>query len=220
MPTMAVVQKEFRKRSKRVQNMILRVVCLIALLSVFHSGFPQEPGKHQYPALPFSSDFGGPFKLTDTSGKAVTDEDFHGRYVLLFFGYTECADICVVALYTIGRALKLTEPLSDKVTPLFVNLDPAKDSFDELEQYVRNFHPRFVGLTGSERDLAMAAGAFGIRYRNVKGDDGMTTMIHSGKIFLIDPGGKVLTYLPHEASVDWMSSVIRQYIDHTLTNTG
>jgi protein SCO1/2 len=103
---------------------------------------------------------------------------------------------------------------------LFVNLDPAKDSFDELEQYVLNFHPRFVGLTGSERDLAMAAGAFGIRYRNIKNDDGMTTMIHSGKIFLIGPEGKVLTYLPHEASVDWMSSVIRQYIDDSLTNTG
>ena len=204
----------------QVRKVIVRILCLASLLCVSKSGLTQEPGKHQYPALPFVSEFGGPFKLTDHSGTAVTNKDFHGRYVLLFFGYTDCADICVLALHTIGRALTQTEPLSNIITPLFVNLDPEKDSLYDLEQYVLNFHPRFVGLTGSERALAMAAGAYGIRYRNVKNDEGMTEMIHSGKIFLIGPEGKVLTYLPHESSVNWMTTVIREYLDDTLKRAG
>lgn len=190
---------------------LVRFLGLVALC-VTHPVFADDSPKPRYPALPFSSDFGGPFALVDHSGEVVTDKDFLGQYVLLFFGYTNCADICVVALHRIGKALKRTEPLSNQITPLFIDLVPAKESLVPLKQYVQNFHPRFVGLTGSERALAMAAGAYGIRYRNIKNEDGTTAMIHSGKIFLIDPEGEVLTYLPHEASVDWMAEVIEETI--------
>jgi cytochrome oxidase Cu insertion factor (SCO1/SenC/PrrC family) len=171
-----------------------------------------DAGNNQYPALPFSSDFGGSFKLTDHTGRVVTDGDFHGKYVILYFGYTDCPDICPLALSSIAQSLNRLEPDYSRITPLFVNLDPAKDSLENLEQYVHYFHPNFIGLTGSERAISLAAGSYGIRYRYVKNDDGTMVMEHSGKIFFIGPDGDVLTYFPHEASVDWMATVMDRHL--------
>lgn len=183
-------------------------IVIIALLGAVVA----DAGNNQYPALPFSSDFGGSFRLTDHTGRVVTDRDFHGKYVILYFGYTDCPDICPLALSSIAQSLNRLEPDSSRITPLFVNLDPAKDSMEDLEQYVHYFHPRFIGLTGSERAISLAAGSYGIRYRYVKNDDGSTVMEHSGKVFFIGPDGDVLTYFPHEASVDWMTSVMERHL--------
>jgi cytochrome oxidase Cu insertion factor (SCO1/SenC/PrrC family) len=172
-----------------------------------------------YPALPFSSDFGGHFKLTDHTGKQVTDKDFLGGYVILYFGYTNCPDVCPAALYTIGQALEALGPEADKIVPLFVNLDLEQDSLEQLQQYVHFFHPRFVGLVGSERSVAMAAGSYGIRYRYAKNEDGTTQMIHSGKIFFLGPNGKVLAYFPHEASVDWLVTALTGYLADSESET-
>jgi cytochrome oxidase Cu insertion factor (SCO1/SenC/PrrC family) len=169
-----------------------------------------------YPVLPFNSDYGGHFKLTDHTGKQVTDQDYLGDYVILYFGYTNCPDVCPAALYSIGQALEALGPEANRISPLFVNLDLNQDSLEQLQQYVHFFHPRFIGLVGSERSVAMAAGAYGIRYRYATNEDGSTQMIHSGKIFFLGPNGKVLTYFPHEASVDWLVTVMREY----LTDSG
>jgi len=166
----------------------------------------------QYPELPFSSDFGGSFKLTDHTGQVVTDKDYHGQFVILYFGYTACADVCPMALYSIGRALKKIEPISNNITPLFINLDPKRNDLDIMAQYVQYFHPRFIGLTGSERAIKNATGSYGVRYRYIQHENGSTSIEHSGKIFLIGPDGEVLTYFPHEASVDWISTVTERHV--------
>jgi protein SCO1/2 len=183
-------------------------------VSLMASGEPaaNDQVDQVYPTLPFSSDFGGPFKLMDHTGKQVSDHDFFGGYVILYFGYTNCPDVCPAALHTIGQALVALGPEADKITPLFVNLDLERQSLEQLQQYVHFFHPRFIGLIGSERSVAMAAGSYGIRYRYAKNEDGSTQMIHSGKIFFLGPKGKVLTYFPHEASVDWLVTVMRSYL--------
>jgi protein SCO1/2 len=184
------------------------------VVSLAASGEPAADNKSDqaYPALPFSSDFGGSFNLMDHTGKQVTDRDFLGGYVILYFGYTNCPDVCPTALHSIGQALVALGLEADKISPLFVNLDLKRNSLEQLEQYVHFFHPRFIGLIGSERSVAMAAGSYGIRYRYTKNEDGSTQMIHSGKIFFLGPNGKVLTYFPHEASVDWLVTVIRGYL--------
>jgi protein SCO1/2 len=180
---------------------VLMAIVLYLPSLVFAAG---EESSKQYPRLPFSSDFGGTFQLTDHNGRKVSDRDFLGNYVILYFGYTSCADICPAALHTIGQALVKLGEDADNITPLFVNLDPERDSLQELQQYVHFFHPSFVGLTGSEGAIARAAGAYGIRYRYAKNDDGTTLMVHSGKIFMLAPTGEVLEYFPHEASIDWL----------------
>ncbi len=173
-------------------------------------------GNKQYPSLPFSSDFGGTFRLTDHTGRVVTDRDFHGKYVILYFGYTDCPDVCPLALSSIGQSLRRIGANAERITPLFINIDPAKDSLENLEKYVHYFHPRFIGLTGTERAISLAAGAYGIRYRYIKNDDGTTVMEHSGKIFFIGPDGEVLDYFPHEASIDWMTTVMERHLGDGL----
>lgn len=182
--------------------------------------FALDSGSSQtYPKLPFSTDFGGPFELIDHNGQAVSEQDFFGRYVILYFGYTHCADICPTALHTIGRALVRLGDDAEKVTPLFVNLDLERDSLEQLQQYVHFFHPSFIGLTGSERTIAMAAGAYGIRYRYAKNEDGSTLMVHSGKIFLLAPNGEVLEYFPHEVSADWLVTGIARNLGQAVAGS-
>lgn len=195
---------------------IFRIIVLAVIFMSTIGSAVADTEKKQYPALPFSSDFGGSFKLTDHTGQIVTDRDFLGQYVILYFGYTQCADVCPMVLFSIGQALKKIEPVAGNITPLFVNLDPDRSSLIVMKQYVHNFHPRFIGLTGSEREISRAAGAYGIRYRYVKDDNGMTRMEHSGKIFFIGPNGEVLTYFPHEASVDWIATVMERYVRSSL----
>lgn len=168
--------------------------------------------KKQYPLLPYSNEFGGSFKLTDHTGKQVTEKDYLGKFVILYFGYTGCADICPLALNSIGQALKQIDPQSKNVIPLFVNLDTTRLSLVDLERYVHYFNPSFIGLTGTDRSIAMAAGAYGVRYRSVKNNDGSKTIEHSGKIFLLNRSSKVLTYFPHEASIDWIATVTDRFV--------
>jgi cytochrome oxidase Cu insertion factor (SCO1/SenC/PrrC family) len=165
-----------------------------------------------YPALPFVSDYGGPFTLTDQTGRTVTDKDFLGRFVVVYFGYTNCADICPLALHAVGTALADMGELGERVTPLFVNLDTSNNSVGNLKQYVEYFHPRFVGLTGTPRQIRMAASAYRIRYRPFKDTDGTPLIVHSGKIFFLDPGGKVLAYFPHEAPVEWLAQAMTRHM--------
>ncbi len=165
-----------------------------------------------YPALPFVSDYGGTFTLTDQNGQIFTDKDLLGHFSILYFGYTSCADICPVALHAIGTALTDMGERGEKITPLFINLDTNNNSAGDLKQYVDYFHPRFVGLTGTVRQIRAAASAYRIRYRPFKDKDGTPLIVHSGKIFFLGQDGKVLAYFPHEAPVEWLVQAMSQYM--------
>lgn len=165
-----------------------------------------------YPALPFVSDYGGTFTLTDQNGQIFTDKDLLGHFSILYFGYTSCADICPVALHAIGTALTDMGERGEKIMPLFINLDTNNNSAGDLKQYVDYFHPRFVGLTGTVRQIRAAASAYRIRYRPFKDKDGTPLIVHSGKIFFLGPDGKVLAYFPHEAPVEWLVQAMSQYM--------
>jgi protein SCO1/2 len=165
-----------------------------------------------YPALPFVSDYGGAFTLIDQNGQIFTDKDLLGHFSILYFGYTSCADICPVALHAIGTALTDMGEQGEKITPLFVNLDTSNNSAGDLKLYVDYFHPRFVGLTGTVRQLRAAASAYRIRYRPFKDKDGTPLIVHSGKIFFLGPEGKVLAYFPHEAPVEWLVQAMTRHM--------
>jgi protein SCO1/2 len=165
-----------------------------------------------YPSLPFVSDYGGTFTLTDHTGRIFTDKDLLGHFTIMYFGYTSCADICPIALHTIGTALTDMGEKGKEIAPLFVNLDTNNNSASDLKLYVDYFHPRFVGLTGTVQQIRAAASAFRIRYRPFKDKDGTPLIVHSGKIFFLGPEGKVLAYFPHEAPVEWLVQAMSQYI--------
>jgi cytochrome oxidase Cu insertion factor (SCO1/SenC/PrrC family) len=157
---------------------------------------------------------GGPFSLTDQRGRAVTDRDFHGRVVVLFFGYTFCPDICPTDLQIVAEALDRLGPRADGVQPLFVTIDPQRDSPAQLAEFTALFSPRIVGLTGTPEQIAAAAKRYRVYYAKAKGGDGDAyTMDHSAFFYLLDRQGKVAEVLPHATPADRLAAALINLLD-------
>jgi protein SCO1/2 len=144
---------------------------------------------------------GGPFTLTDQNGKTVRDTDFAGKYRLVYFGYSFCPDICPVDLQKLMRGLAQFEKSDPargaKITPLFVTVDPARDTPAALKPFVTRYHPRLLGLTGTPEQIAAVAKAYVVTYNKVDGSaPDRYLMAHSQLAFLMDPAGKPLALLP------------------------
>jgi protein SCO1/2 len=148
-----------------------------------------------------ASSVGGPFTLVNHKGEQVTEKDFLGGYMLVFFGYTYCPDVCPTALSDIAGVLDmLSEEKAQKITPVFVSVDPARDTPAHLAEYVGFFHPRTVGLTGSEEQIKAAARAYRVYYRKndpAGGDEQDYLVDHTSIIYLIGPEGNLVTHFSH-----------------------
>lgn len=144
---------------------------------------------------------GGPFTLVNHKGETVTDKDFLGGYMLIFFGYTYCPDVCPTVLSDISSVLDmLGDEKAAKITPVFVSVDPARDTPEHLAEYVTFFNPRTVGLTGTEEQIKAVARAYRVYYRKnePKGDDPQDYLVdHTSIIYLIGPDGKLVTHFSH-----------------------
>lgn len=137
---------------------------------------------------------GGPFTLTDQLGRSVTDADFRGRWMLVYFGYTYCPDVCPTTLQTIAGAMDALGPDAAKIVPVFVTIDPARDTPKVLASYVKLFDPRLVGLTGTPDQIAAVAHAYHVYYARVPGSSSNSyAMDHSSFIYLMDPQGRFVT---------------------------
>lgn len=144
---------------------------------------------------------GGPFTLTDQNGKTVRDTDFAGQYRLVYFGYSFCPDICPVDLQKLMRGLAQFEKADPargaKIAPLFITVDPARDTPESLKPFVARYHPRLLGLTGTPEQIATVAKAYVVTYNKVDGSaPDRYLMAHSQLAFLMDPAGKPLALLP------------------------
>lgn len=151
---------------------------------------------------------GGAFTLTDNTGKRVTDQDFHGKYTLVFFGFTSCPDICPAGLQLIAGALQKLGTKAHLITPIFISVDPQRDTPEKLAAYVKNFDPRLVGLTGAPEEIAAVAKAYKVYYAKVpskeRPDD--YTMDHTSIIYVMDPKGEFVTHFTPSTSVDDMAA--------------
>jgi protein SCO1/2 len=134
---------------------------------------------------------GGPFTLTDQNGKEVTEQDFAGRFMLIYFGYTWCPDFCPMSLSTMVQALDLLAPAeAEQVVPVMITIDPERDTVAQLAEYVPLFSPRLVGLTGTPEQTAAAARAYRVYFNKVEeGDPDAYLMDHSTFIYLMGPDG-------------------------------
>lgn len=144
---------------------------------------------------------GGPFTLTDQRGKTVSDTDFAGRYRLIYFGYSFCPDVCPVDLQKLMQGLarfeKQDAERGAKVAPIFITVDPARDTPEALAPFVARYHPRLLGLTGSEAAIAAAAKAFVVTYQKQEGSaPDRYLMAHTQLAFLMGPAGEPLALLP------------------------
>jgi cytochrome oxidase Cu insertion factor (SCO1/SenC/PrrC family) len=154
---------------------------------------------------------GGPFKLTDHTGRIRTERDFRGQLMLVYFGFTYCPDICPTDLQAIGLALDKLGSDAERVRPLFVTVDPERDTPEHLAEYVPLFHPRLIGLTGSLEAVREAADAYKVYFAKVSigQEPGDYTVDHSAFIYLMDGDGNYLGFFPPGTSADRMVEIIR-----------
>ena len=150
------------------------------------------------------------FSLVDDSGHAVSDTDFRGRFLLVFFGYTHCPDVCPTELQTMADAVQRLGAAGASVQPIFITVDPERDTSAVLHDYVALFPPRLVGLTGSPEQIAAAARSYRVFYRRAPSADGGYSMDHSGLIYVIGPDGRFWTAFAPSTSVDSIVATLRR----------
>ena len=157
---------------------------------------------------------GGPFSLTDQDGRKVTDKDFRGHYMLVFFGYTYCPDLCPTELQVMSAALDKLGAKADDIQPIFITFDPQRDTPEVLKQYVTNFHPRLIGLTGTPEQVAAAAKAYRVYYSKLGNSSGPETylMDHSTITYLMDKQGKFLKHFSYSTDASAMSQDLEKAI--------
>jgi cytochrome oxidase Cu insertion factor (SCO1/SenC/PrrC family) len=154
---------------------------------------------------------GGPFALVDQTGARRTDADFRGRILLVYFGFTYCPDVCPTDLQEIAGALDRLGPAAEAVQPLFITVDPERDTADHLKEYVALFHPRLVGLTGSAAAIQDAARAYRVYFAKVPLDKDYT-VDHSAFIYLMDRDGGYLGFFPPGTSAELMVGTLRPLV--------
>jgi protein SCO1/2 len=153
---------------------------------------------------------GGPFELTDQTGHRRTEADFRGKLVVLYFGYTYCPDVCPAELQSISLALDQLGAAAEAVQPLFITVDPERDTPARLADFVASFHPRLIGLTGSPGEIRKTAIAYRTFFaKNSIATPGNYSVDHTGFIYLVGKDGRYLGFLPPGLAPDAIAEAIR-----------
>jgi len=156
---------------------------------------------------------GGPFRLTDQAGKTVTDADFRGRYMLVYFGYSFCPDVCPTTLSVMSQTLqKLGADYSRRIVPVFITIDPARDTPKVLADYMKAFGPNFIGLTGSDADIKAVEKEYRVYAVKRPLDNGNYGMDHSSVLYLMGPNGKMVSVYDEAISPDDLAKDLKQKI--------
>lgn len=156
---------------------------------------------------------GGPFELTDQNGSTVTDQTYRGKLMLIYFGFTFCPDACPTALGIMSAALDKLDVAAERVVPMLITVDPERDTPQVLKEYVSNFHPRMVGLTGTPEQIAAVAKAYRVYYQKAAGATaGDYLMDHTLLIYLMDGEGKYVAHFGPQATPDEIAEEIRKHL--------
>ena len=193
-----------------VSMMAIVAVGIVVMWKAVARG-PRDPGYEDSGAL----SIGGPFTLTDQSGKTVTDRTYDGSYRLIYFGYTFCPDACPTELQVIAQAIDALGPDGAKVQPIFITIDPARDTQKQMANYVTLIDKRLVGLTGTPEQIAAVARDFRVYYAKappIGADPNAYGMNHSSFVYLMDPKGKFLTVFSSDTDSDAMAAKIKDYM--------
>jgi len=190
----------------------LRNCCIAALLIALTACSPKPEFKNI--DITGSTAFGKDFNLLDPDGKVRTLADFKGKAVLMFFGYTQCPDICPTTLTEMQQVMTLLGPQSDKVQVLFVTVDPERDTAAILKQYVPAFDPRFLGLRPADAAaLEKVAKDFKIYYKKVPGTSpGSYTMDHTAGSYAFDPEGRLRLYIKHAQGPETLAHDLKELL--------
>jgi len=154
-----------------------------------------------------TADVGGPFTLTAHTGERISDEAFRGKYMLVAFGFTHCPDVCPAQLQVMSAALDDMGPEAERIQPVFITIDPERDTAAAMKDYLSSFDPHLKGLTGNPEAVAKVLSSYRVYARKVPLRDGDYTMDHTALVYLMDRDGKFvspfnLKRTPQEAATD------------------
>ena len=190
-------------------------LAFLALAAALSLGACQRAETEKGPIA--GSSVGGPFSLIDQDGKRVRDTDFAGRYRLIYFGFANCPDVCPVDLQVVGAALRQLEAKDPeraaRIQPIFITVDPERDTPPLLKAYVANFHPRLIGLTGSVAEIDAAKKEFAAW--SEKGEvqpGGAYNVNHQRNIYLMDPAGEPVALIPHDEGVEAAAAELDRWV--------
>jgi cytochrome oxidase Cu insertion factor (SCO1/SenC/PrrC family) len=194
-----------------------RTCALLVIVSLLGGGLPlaaEQPSAAQMmdDLMYGRGSVGGPFTLTDQTGKPRSDSDFRGKLMIVYFGYSYCPDVCPTDLMAITQALDALGPAARDVQPVFVTIDPERDT-KVLADYLSAFHPSFVGLTGSPDEIRTVANAFKAFYVKVPDQrSGDYSIDHGGVIYLMGRDGEYLGFMPPQTNPDRLTEVLRKHL--------
>jgi protein SCO1/2 len=215
------LRPQWRRRSVQLAGAFILLLGVVTILRgalpagehLVHAALADDAAANRH-AFQLRKGVGGPFALIDHRGRAVTEQHFRGRFLLVYFGYTSCPDVCPTELSKLGAALDSLGAAAAEVQPLFITVDPARDSAALLAGYVAHFHPRLVGLTGTVEQIAQAQRAFGIHAdRSSEAADGGYFMNHSLLTFLLGRDGHHLETFLSGTEPAAMAARIRQHVE-------
>jgi len=155
---------------------------------------------------------GGPFTLVGSDGKTVTDQRYRGKLLLIYFGYTFCPDICPTTLNNVAQALIALENRADEVVPVFITIDPKRDTPKVIGPYVKSFDPRIVGLTGSPAQIAAVAKEYRVYYAAQPAQGSDYLVDHSSFLYLMDRNGKFVKVIPGGMSGIEIADTIKRFL--------
>lgn len=184
----------------------------VALVIMSNQGAFAPPGTQRSVG---TAQIGGPFSLIDHTGKTVSDKDFRGKKMLLAFGFTHCPDICPASLQVISATLDKLGPAADTITPIFITVDPERDTPEVLAEYVQSFHPRLVGLTGEKDNVEnVVKKTFRVYAKKVDDPDqpDSYSVDHASIVYLMDERGQFVHHFVHPTSADKLAAQLKKYL--------
>jgi protein SCO1/2 len=156
-----------------------------------------------------TAQIGGAFSLTNQDGVMVSDADFKGKVMVVFFGFTSCPDICPVTSASFAKLLSILGENASQVAPIFISVDPARDTPAVLKKYLSNFDPRIIGLTGSDEQIKQAASTYKT-YFSANAESG--NVDHSGFIFLMDKNGAYSKHFAYDAPAEEIANAVSELL--------
>jgi protein SCO1/2 len=165
-------------------------------------------------SAPMAPEISGHFALQTLDGREVTDDTYRGKWLLVYFGYTSCPDICPTVLLRVGQALESLGSLADRVQPIFITVDPARDTAERLSKYMAAFNSHIVGLRGSPDQIRQAARQFHVYYHTRSLGNGDYTVDHSSFLYVVTPEGHFEKLLADSLPVDKLTAELRTLVSH------
>ena len=159
-----------------------------------------------------SAAIGGPFQLTDQSGKTVTDQSLKGKPTLIFFGYTHCPDVCPTALFEMSEVLRAMGKDADKVNAVFISVDPERDTPATMKDYLSSFDPHLEGLSGDPAETAKVITSYRVYAKKVPTKDGDYTMDHTALIYLMDRDGRFVAPFNLKRTPEEAAAELKRYL--------